>query len=81
MNRTFDRFSFGLDGKGAGGMGGDVGVEEEEAGMNFKKGGKEAYGMKGLSTVDSRESLREVEHDGKSLVVEAEPKHCLGQAK
>lgn len=76
-----DRWSFGLDGKG--GDNGGVEGEGEEISMNAKPNKKESYGMKRLSTVDSRESLREVEqeHDGKSLVVEAEPKHCLGQAK
>lgn len=55
--------------------------------ISMKPTKKENYGMKRLSTVDSRESLsladreHEHEHDGKSLVVEAEPKHCLGQAK
>lgn len=86
-SRGFERFSFGLDSKGLGGDG-EMG-EGEEISMNARSRKKENYGMKRLSTVDSRESLSmgeregEAEHeqDGKSLVVQAEPKHCLGTAK
>jgi hypothetical protein len=69
-------FAFGI---------GDVENEHEEIGMRTKEAqesGKEVhgYGMKRLSTVDSREELAEAE-DGKSSMVEAEPQHCLGVAK
>jgi hypothetical protein len=42
--------------------------------------GDGVYGMKRLSTVDSRDTIREMQED-KSSMREAEPKHCLGEAK
>jgi hypothetical protein len=71
----FNRFSFGFEA-------GKDDVATEEIGMaprQKKEGG--VYGAPRLSTVDSRESLREAGEDSKSSMVEAEPQHCLGHAK
>jgi hypothetical protein len=52
----------------------------EEISMAKKEEG--AYGMKELNTVYSRESIKDGSENRLSIVdVEAEPKHCLGQAK
>jgi hypothetical protein len=72
--RALNRFSFGLNGK-------DEEEGTEEIGMAPKKHGdaERGYGMKRLSTVDSREEIKE---DKSSIhIAEAEPQHCLGQAK
>jgi hypothetical protein len=72
--RAFNRFSFGLgpDNK-------DVEEGTEEIGMAPQKQDDRNYGMKRLSTVDSREEIKE---DKSSIhVAEAEPHNCLGQAK
>lgn len=71
--RAFNRFSFGF---GAEGKDGEQGIEE--IGMADKKA---EDGRKRRSSLDSRESVREVVEDGKSSMVEAEPQHCLGHAK
>jgi hypothetical protein len=67
-------FSFGVNGCVAWVVGGG-----REQFANAKQ--EETYGMKRLSTADSREDLVGEAEDGKSSMVEAEPKHCLGVAK
>jgi len=73
VRRNFNRFSFGLNK--------DEEEGAEEIGMAPKKDGDadRGFGMKRLSTVDSREESKE---DKPSIhVAEAEPQHCLGMAK
>ncbi|EAT80018.2 hypothetical protein SNOG_12720 [Parastagonospora nodorum SN15] len=73
VRRNFNRFSFGLNK--------DEEEGAEEIGMAPKKDGDvdRGFGMKRLSTVDSREESKE---DKSSIhVAEAEPQHCLGLAK
>jgi hypothetical protein len=67
-------FAFGIEE----GAGEEIGMHASETKGSGK--GEHGYGMKRLSTVDSREELVEAE-DGKSSMVEAEPQHCLGVAK
>jgi hypothetical protein len=58
----------------------------EEIGMTGREGKEtvpkeeDMHGMKALSTVYSRESMKANSED-KASMIEAEPKHCLGYAK
>jgi hypothetical protein len=70
-------FSFGLANDKEG-VEEEIGMANQPSRDGSGKGGV-GYKMKRLSTVDSRDEL--VGEDGKSSMVEAEPQHCLGQAK